>query len=262
MIRKVTSKDHEQLMAYLSEEKAMNLFMIGDVEAFGYDADFQELWADFNEKGDIQGVLLRFYHGYIPYAKETIDVEAFASIMIKDEKFESFSGKEAITVQFEDVPGLRLKKRKSTYFAECVDADKLDPTIDRINVKIAELDDVDRIIEMRRQIPEFDIQASAREMLMDQMKAGVGRTYFIEEKGKMVATASTTAENSLSAMVVGVCTLNGYRQKGYASLLMNALCRDILEEGKTLCLFYDNPKAGSIYHRLGFQDIGRWAMYR
>jgi predicted GNAT family acetyltransferase len=41
---------------------------------------------------------------------------------------------------------------------------------------------------------------------------------------------------------------------------MNALCLDVLAEGKTLCLFYDNPKAGSIYKRLGFKDIGFWSM--
>ena len=35
---------------------------------------------------------------------------------------------------------------------------------------------------------------------------------------------------------------------------------DLLKEGKSLCLFYDNPKAGSIYHRLGFENIDRWTM--
>jgi hypothetical protein len=29
-----------------------------------------------------------------------------------------------------------------------------------------------------------------------------------------------------------------------------------------LCLFYDNPLAGAIYHRLGFETIGRWGMMK
>lgn len=43
---------------------------------------------------------------------------------------------------------------------------------------------------------------------------------------------------------------------------MEKLMADVLEEGKSLCLFYDNPEAGRIYKRLGFKDIGRWTMYR
>lgn len=43
MIRKLTKSDHEQVLTFLKEEAAINLFIIGDIEAFGYDADFQEL---------------------------------------------------------------------------------------------------------------------------------------------------------------------------------------------------------------------------
>jgi len=34
----------------------------------------------------------------------------------------------------------------------------------------------------------------------------------------------------------------------------------VLQEGKVLCLFYDNPEAGKIYKRLGYVDIGKWAV--
>lgn len=44
MIRKLTKKDHEQVFSFLKEEVALNLFIIGDIEAFGYETDFQELW--------------------------------------------------------------------------------------------------------------------------------------------------------------------------------------------------------------------------
>ena len=41
---------------------------------------------------------------------------------------------------------------------------------------------------------------------------------------------------------------------------MVALCEELLGEGKELCLFYDNPDAGTIYKKLGFEDIGFWIM--
>ncbi len=40
-----------------------------------------------------------------------------------------------------------------------------------------------------------------------------------------------------------------------------ALCRDCFERGKKyLCLFYDDPVAGRIYNRIGFQELGEYGM--
>ncbi|KFN01552.1 acetyltransferase domain protein [Bacillus clarus] len=57
MIRKLTKKDNEQVFTFLKEEAAMNLFMIGDIEAFGYETDFQELWGNFNKDGTLKSIL-------------------------------------------------------------------------------------------------------------------------------------------------------------------------------------------------------------
>ncbi len=92
------------------------------------------------------------------------------------------------------------------------------------------------------------------------MENGTSRTYYIRQNGQIVSAASTAAENSMAAMVIGVCTLHDYKNLGFASRCLNQLCHDILKEGKTLCLFYDNPDAGRIYKRLGFYDIEKWAM--
>lgn len=70
MIRKLTKKDHEQVFSFLKEEVALNLFIIGDIEAFGYETDFQELWGAFEESGTLKSILLRFHDAFIPYSKE------------------------------------------------------------------------------------------------------------------------------------------------------------------------------------------------
>lgn len=93
------------------------------------------------------------------------------------------------------------------------------------------------------------------------LEEGVSRSFFIMENKKIVSTASTAAENSLSAMVVGVATLESYKKKGYATQCMVKLCNQLLEENKELCLFYDNPSAGAIYKRIGFEDIDFCMMY-
>ncbi|MNB76202.1 Acetyltransferase (GNAT) family protein [compost metagenome] len=82
----------------------------------------------------------------------------------------------------------------------------------------------------------------------------------MEREGRVIATASTTAENSVSAMVISVATHPDYRGQGLASGVVSALCSELNTEGKSLCLFYDNPKAASIYKRIGFHDVGDWTM--
>ncbi|HAQ07488.1 MAG TPA: GNAT family N-acetyltransferase [Bacillus bacterium] len=261
MIRKLKEADNAIVMGFLSEEPSINLFIIGDIEAFGYETEFQDLWGQFNDNSELEAVLLRFHNSFIPYTKgENIDIPAFADIMKGYQEKIFLSGKTEIVAEFEGIKGLALGKKQVTYFAECTSAEHIGET-DR-QIKIATKSDMDRIINLRSTIEEFAPNPEARKMLMQAIETGTGRTYYIEEDGKMVASASTAAENSVSAMIVGVCTHNDYRRKGLATAVMQKLFQDVMSEGKILCLFYDNPEAGSIYKRLGFKDIGMWTMYR
>lgn len=261
MIRKLDKADNAKLMEFLSEEPSINLFIIGDIEAFGYETEFQDLWGQFNESSELEAILLRFHNSFIPYAKgEKIDILGFADIMkgYQDKIF--LSGKTEIVAKFEGIEGLEIGKKQVTYFAECTSAKHIGDTDQ--SVKIATLADMDSIIDLRSTIEEFAPNPNARKMLEQAIETGTGRTYYLEVDGMMVASASTAAENSLSAMIVGVCTHKDYRKKGLATAVMQKLFRDVMNEGKILCLFYDNPEAGSIYKRLGFKDIGMWTMYR
>lgn len=45
MIRQLTKKDHKMLMTFVMPEAAFNLFIIGNVEQFGYNTSYQNLWS-------------------------------------------------------------------------------------------------------------------------------------------------------------------------------------------------------------------------
>jgi uncharacterized protein len=261
MIRKLEEIDNEIVIDFLKDEAALNLFIIGDIEAFGYDSDFQELWGFFGENHDLSAILLRFHNSFIPYAKTgTVPVKEFAEIIKSYEDKVFLSGKSDLVEKFENIAGLELGKKQVTYFAECNTDEYLGHT--DYEIKTANPQDVDRIIELRSGIEEFYPNPNAREIILQSLKTGTGRTYYIEQEGQMVASASTAAENSMSAMIVGVCTHNDYRRRGLATAVMQKLFKEVMNEGKLLCLFYDNPEAGRIYKRLGFVDIGLWTMYR
>lgn len=260
MIRKLASEDNDQVMDFLKDEPSINLFIIGDIEAYGYDTSFQELWGEFTEDGTLKAVLLRYYNSFIPYAKGDFNIPEFAEIVKLYSNQPALSGKSDIVEQFEEIGGLTLGRKQKTYFAECLTGDMLGWT--DIPVEKAGLSDVDRIIALRSTIDEFVVNDNAKDMLIHAMETGTGRTFYTEEDGAFTACASTAAENSVSAMIVGVCTHKDHRRKGLATAIMQKLFREVLDEGRILCLFYDNPEAGRIYKRLGFKDIGRWTMYR
>jgi predicted GNAT family acetyltransferase len=43
---------------------------------------------------------------------------------------------------------------------------------------------------------------------------------------------------------------------------MAGMCEELLREGKRPCLFYDDPAAAAVYHKLGFVPFGEWLLLR
>ncbi|MDG4657778.1 GNAT family N-acetyltransferase [Ectobacillus antri] len=260
MIRRLTAQDHDVCFELLKTKSAENLFIIGDIEAYGYEQDFQKLWGEFDEHGELIAVLLKYEQNYIPFALGAFDAEGFANIMCDDPNFNMMSGLQEITGKIEPYVTKQLKRKRPTYYAKCT---KLQggQGVDLSHVQQATPDDAEQLVEMLKAVPEFSESSITVERKRRGLADGTSRTFFIREDGKMVSSASTAAENSVSAMIVGVATRENYKKKGYATACMLKLCGQMLEEGKELCLFYDNPAAGAIYKRIGFEDIGIWMMY-
>lgn len=57
MIRRLTKNDHEICLRLLRTKPAENIFIIGDIEVYGYEQEFQKLWGDFNESGELVAIL-------------------------------------------------------------------------------------------------------------------------------------------------------------------------------------------------------------
>lgn len=267
--RKCIEKDREQILAYVCDEPSFNLFIIGDIEAFGFEEAFQEIWACFDDADIVHGVLLRFNESFIPYWKdEAFDVTAFVNCIndfrnsvdndgnTKEQKGLILSGKERIMSKMH--PFFPELTPKPTYFCE-LNSTKMLPSVDK-EVKIAVEADAERIFQLMETIDEFKISVPPAR-IAHKIKTKTGRIYYKEDlNGNIISVAQTSAENSLSAMIVGVATHRDHRGQGLMSACLSQLCSDLLQEGKSLCLFYDNPSAGKIYHRIGFQTIGQWVM--
>ncbi|WP_187355440.1 GNAT family N-acetyltransferase [Paenibacillus tengchongensis] len=263
MIRKLAEADREAVLSFLGAEAALNLFLIGDVENYGFSQEFMEVWGETEgEDGPLKAVLLRYYSSYLPYARGPFNVEGFAALIGANTKAEMISGSAQVAEAFRGQFNFRLQKQM--HFSELAAMTEEVGQACRntqITVKKAGIDDVEAICALTDIIEEFAGSGGGmRTGLRQSLQSGTGRTYYAERDGKVIACASTSAENSLSAMIVGVATHPDYRKQGLARSLVAQLCSDLLAEGKSLCLFYDNPKAAELYEHLGFRRIGSWRM--
>ena len=96
--------------------------------------------------------------------------------------------------------------------------------------------------------------------MFDKLDSKKSRAFIVYDQDKVIAHANTSVETNASVMVGGVFTLPEYRTQGLASQVVYELTKECLNEGKVPCLFYDNPKAGSIYHRLGYVTFDLWTI--
>ncbi|TGB04003.1 GNAT family N-acetyltransferase [Halobacillus salinus] len=261
MIRQLDSQDRAACETLLFQKPAENLFIISDIENFGFEEDFQTLWGDWNAEGELSAVLLKYHSNYICYGDGPFDGKGFASIINQDPDFRELSGLEEMTNEILPFIARRKKHSRQLYYAKM---DQLVPSPSPDGgecVQLATVKDIPSIARLFDEIDDFEESENREGSLKVGMESKSARTYFIRKGGKLVSSASTTAENSASAMVVGVCTHPDHTKKGYASQCMERLCEELINEGKSLCLFYDNPDAGRIYKRLGFLDIGFWTMH-
>ena len=67
------------------------------------------------------------------------------------------------------------------YFCECLDADNLPSTPAQETIKLATLDDVERIMQLRSNIAEFPTANESEKILRQALETNTGRTYYIEK---------------------------------------------------------------------------------
>lgn len=71
------------------------------------------------------------------------------------------------------------------------------------------------------------------------------------------AIFSSIYENN--AVLTGVQTKPEFRKMGYGSALVSSMCCDF---GGTVYLMRENGRNESFYKKLGFENIGKWRMYK
>lgn len=264
-MQRCTEADRQAILAYIAAEPEINLFIYGDVETVGVDKPPVQVWVHPGREG-WNFLLLQYFDSYILYSQSP-DYDAIAAAgFLRGRKVEGISGKRELLDRL--APYFPEKECRLTYMSRCNALDSSFAVHCPADVIVRELgpDDLDQTLDLLRGIAEFSDtyhgEEQEREQLAQCWKCG-GMMMGAFKGERLVSTAQTTAATSRSAMVVGVATCPNERGHGYASAVVTELCRRNFAQGREfLCLFYDNPAAGRIYHRIGFSEVGGWSMLR
>ncbi|MDP3130147.1 MAG: GNAT family N-acetyltransferase [Bacillota bacterium] len=260
MFRQGDATDIAGILAFAGKEPELNLFLIGDLEFYGLDNDFIDVWIEETSEGKLKTVLLRYHRNFLLHS-ETNDYDrasVWKIVQAHDGTFLNCSGacfsylKEELPANAEIRPMKMAKMRQL-----------IAPEFRLMPVRIAAPDDAERIVRSMFQIEEF------RSMLTDSLEArirlskakmtdGFSTHFIIEADGVVIANANTIAVSRKAAMIGGVFTLPAYRGKGLATSVVAMLCQNLLERDIAPVLFFENPKAATIYHKLGFVDFAEW----
>jgi len=261
MIRKLTINDQEKVLKYLYKEASLNIFIIGDIENYGFDKDFQTIYGEFDKKDNYKSVLLNYRENMIYYCDKEYFNEDWMEI-INSHEFKFFSGSKKLVTLIE--PFIKGTTNKTMYFAEANSIDVDFSSIDNNVVELSNKEDAYLLYDLLISIPEFfgmkdQVKEEFAQRKMETKNDGI--TYIIKRDNKVISSAATVAETSINAMVIAVATDKDYRKLGLASKVMIKLLNEYINnKEKYLCLFYDNPEAGKIYKRLGFKDVDFWVM--
>lgn len=264
-MKKCDNSEKKELLSWLAARPAENCFFIGDMENFGLETEFLEIWRT-PETGSPAALLMRYYRFYQITVGDPLEggetaaaLEAAARQISLDSRAISVAGLEpAVRGLSEYLP---LQDIRVTFLAELTGETFRDPG-EGLPTEPAVVEDIDDLFEFQKSIVEFEMDERHRESFGNEIRTGTGRTWLIREGRRIVASATITAENSRNGMIIGVATAPDRRGRGYARTCVARLCREMAGAGKSVVLFYDNPEAGRLYKELGFRDINRWAMAR
>lgn len=254
MIIKLNESYHIKVISYLKRDKDFNLFIIGDIERYGYNTYFLDIWASIDEKGNIEGVLLKYFEYLIFYSHGEFNVDEFSNL-INNLNYREISGKLEVLQKLDDK--IKTKYKRVVKFCTLENNISLDDTKTGLNPKKIRFGNINKVVKLYDEICEFE--NTTVENIKNVLKTGRG--YCIEINKKVVAMAKSTLETRTHAMIVGVGTHPDFRNMGLATKCIVKICNEIIDENKTPCLFYDNIEAGKIYKKLGFKEKGDWAIY-
>ncbi len=258
-LRRFTSPSSPELLTFLLEDPASNLFLIADLDQFGLDHPYLSYYGGYIG-GELEGVFMVYYESGGLYWHDRAVLASFAELA-RERGVRFITGcRRQVNPLLEHFAPVEIASCD-----ECIYCWLAPEDFRRASHRLARkatLADVEILTEFYAH--NFGIVPLSRQEHRKRVTRRLenGTVYLIEKGGRVVSAAYSSVEGAGMAMIGGVATLEGERNKGYATDCVNSLCADLLGRGFTPHLIYivGNRPAARVYEKVGFRPIDRWLL--
>ena len=250
MIKKLSYRNHFQVMDMLLEEEEMNDKIIDCINYHGYDYSECKAYGDFDEVFRLRGMFLINKDECMVYYRDNINEDLLKKLKgINNIKY--ISGKKESVEAMQEV----LKDYiiwDTTLAVLCEDKTK---EYSEEDIECVKEDDYKEMYKYYISVFKDKIKFTEKNV-RDIYKNNYAIAYCIKKHGQIISSAEFY--NSLTAYmtIMGVGTIEEYRRRGYSQRCVAKVCREIMKFGKKPILRWEREEAGKLYKKLGFQDIG------
>ena len=233
-----------------------------NIDLYGFQGPTLRSWGAFLPDGvTMIGLLFRLNNTMIAVDAEGACSAAFTAII------DAETGVAGIRGSVEVVSGIQAGLKRYTptdwedsYFLRLMRPPACPPETLAL-ARRASMDDLDKLAALYAEAGTmYRSRANVATKLVET------RVYVVEEPAlgrrpvRIASCALLSPEGYDAGLIGGVFTLPAARGKGYAAAVVSALSLALQNDGKLSCLFYENPIAGRVYRRLGFEEYDRWAV--
>jgi predicted GNAT family acetyltransferase len=232
------------------------------LEAYGYNSDSLLVWGAFtSDEARLEAIVFRLNNTFILADGDGSRAADLAGLIDSEQHVAGVRG----TV--ETVTGVQssLQRHTSTNWeiSTCLRLMKppvIDPEALAL-VRRATSDDIDMLAEHYAGAAQmYRSRSNVASRLQTSRVFVAVQPPDIAGPGRIVSSALLNVEGADAGLIGGVFTQPAARGQGYAAACTAALSLDLQRDGKTPVLFYENPVAGRVYRRLGFEECGKWAL--
>lgn len=261
-VRSLTPADSPALEHLFQQDPLRFLTPRMNLEVYGYDTASVRPWGAFSADGtEVVGVLLRYSNTMIVADMDGGTAASFASLI------DSEHGVAGVRGTVELVRRLRphLRRYQSNGLEQSTlmqlrEPPRCPPEVLRL-ARRATSADLDMLAALyANAYTMYRTRSNVAGKLADS------RVFVVEEPPgarhptRIASCALLNMESRDAGLIGGVFTHANARGRGYASACTAALSLDLQRDGKLPCLFYENPVAGNVYRRMGFEEVGYWAV--
>ena len=81
MIRPLQEADRQAAYSLLRQDRALNLYLLGNLQTVGLRADYCQFWGDFGADGRLRALLNRYMQGWALYGRPDADWAACGRVV-------------------------------------------------------------------------------------------------------------------------------------------------------------------------------------